>query len=59
MRGMGPEGNAISSGYRHIGRARHSVRAGIVVWTGGVQRTARPTEVCSGCHQSHMVREKT
>jgi hypothetical protein len=38
------------------GRARHSVRAAIVVRTGGGQRTpinreqaARPTEACSDC----------
>ena len=32
-----------------MGRARHSVRAAIVMRTSGGQRTARPTEVCSGC----------
>jgi hypothetical protein len=40
----------IPSGNRHLGRARHSVRAAIVVRTSGGQRTARPTEVCFGCH---------
>jgi hypothetical protein len=32
-----------------MGGARHSVRAAIVVGTSGGQ-TARPAEVCSGCH---------
>ncbi len=38
-------------GNRPMGRARHSVRAGIVVRTGGGQRPARPAEICSGWHR--------
>ena len=33
------------------GRARHSVRAVARVRSRGGQRTASPTEVCSGCHK--------